>query len=361
MAIIIIFMVSMVITSFGQTQWTKYPGNPVMDVGPTGSWDDEDIKQTYVIWDSTVYHMWYQGWSGSANSHRVGYATSPDGIQWEKDTLNNPVLEPGPPGSWEDEHIIAYSVIFEGEVYKMWYSGFSDNLNEWSIGYATSADGISWGKDTLNNPIMEKGSLGSWDDHYVATPQVLYNGEIYEMWYTGDKSGSVEEHIGYATSADGISWEKDTLNNPILGPGPEWVDNWEIWCSRVILLEGVYKMWYVGISDGGVERTCYATSDPTAIDDNITAEHPRRFFLSKNYPNPFNPTTIINYELPITNDVELSIYNLIGQKVTTLVSGKKNAGYHQVEWDASGFASGVYYYRIEAGEFRDVKKMILIR
>jgi hypothetical protein len=88
---------------------------------------------------------------------------------------------------------------------------------------------------------------------------------------------------------------------------------------------------------------------------------PGTFGLNQNYPNPFNPTTFINYELPITNDVELSIYNLIGQKIVTLVKESQRAGYHQVEWDASGFASGVYYYRIEAGEFVDVKKMILIR
>jgi pimeloyl-ACP methyl ester carboxylesterase len=88
---------------------------------------------------------------------------------------------------------------------------------------------------------------------------------------------------------------------------------------------------------------------------------PHEFALGQNYPNPFNPNTIINYELPITNEVEISIYNLLGQKVAKLVSKKQNAGYHQVEWDASGFASGIYYYRIQAGEFQNVKKMVLLR
>jgi hypothetical protein len=97
------------------------------------------------------------------------------------------------------------------------------------------------------------------------------------------------------------------------------------------------------------------------IDDQIAGNIPKKFSLSYNYPNPFNPVTMINYQLPITNYVDLSIYNLLGQKVKTLVSEKQNAGYHQVEWDASGFASGIYYYRIEADEFQDVKKMILIK
>jgi predicted phosphodiesterase len=85
------------------------------------------------------------------------------------------------------------------------------------------------------------------------------------------------------------------------------------------------------------------------------------FQLDQNQPNPFNSKTIINYELPITNYVNLSIYNILGQKLETLVDGRQPTGKYQVEWDASGFASGIYYYRIEAGEFQDVKKMILLR
>jgi CubicO group peptidase (beta-lactamase class C family) len=99
----------------------------------------------------------------------------------------------------------------------------------------------------------------------------------------------------------------------------------------------------------------------------VTAIHevetilPKTFALFQNYPNPFNPSTMITYQIPMINDVELSIYNILGQKVLTLVNEKQQAGRYQVEWDASGFASGVYYYRIEAGEFLDVKKMILLR
>ena len=70
---------------------------------------------------------------------------------------------------------------------------------------------------------------------------------------------------------------------------------------------------------------------------------------------------MINYQLPLTNDVELSVYNLLGQKVASLINERQQAGHYNVEWNASGFASGIYYYRIEAGEFHDVKKMILLR
>ena len=81
----------------------------------------------------------------------------------------------------------------------------------------------------------------------------------------------------------------------------------------------------------------------------------------KTTPNPFNPKTIINYELRITNYVDLGIYNLLGQKVASLINEQKQAGYHQVEWDATGFTSGVYYYQLVAGDFRELKKMILLK
>ena len=87
----------------------------------------------------------------------------------------------------------------------------------------------------------------------------------------------------------------------------------------------------------------------------------KKFKLEQNYPNPFNPRTIINYELPITNYIDLTIFNILGQKVATLVSGNQNAGFHTVEWDAGGMASGVYYYRLQAEGFVETKKLILLR
>jgi hypothetical protein len=83
--------------------------------------------------------------------------------------------------------------------------------------------------------------------------------------------------------------------------------------------------------------------------------------LNQNYPNPFNPTTIINYELQIANDVELSIYNLIGQKIAILISEKQNAGIYRVKWNAANLPSGVYYALLQAGDSQVVKKMILAK
>jgi hypothetical protein len=89
--------------------------------------------------------------------------------------------------------------------------------------------------------------------------------------------------------------------------------------------------------------------------------NPTDYALLQNYPNPFNPVTVINYQLPKTSNVKLSIYNALGQEVSTLVNELQNAGDYKVEWNASAYPSGVYFYHLEAGSFVSNKKMMLIK
>ena len=84
-------------------------------------------------------------------------------------------------------------------------------------------------------------------------------------------------------------------------------------------------------------------------------------WIGQNYPNPFYIETLISYQLPKTSNVKLSIYIFLEQKVAILVNERQQAGYHQIKWDASQFSSGAYYDKLVAGEFQDVKKMILLR
>jgi uncharacterized Ntn-hydrolase superfamily protein len=88
---------------------------------------------------------------------------------------------------------------------------------------------------------------------------------------------------------------------------------------------------------------------------------PDKFALSQNYPNPFNPSTTIEFTLPKSEYVELKVYNILGKEVSTLVSNKLNSGNHTYTFDGKNLASGVYYYQLVAGEFHQVKKMILLK
>jgi len=94
--------------------------------------------------------------------------------------------------------------------------------------------------------------------------------------------------------------------------------------------------------------------------DNVTGI-PSEFALLRNHPNPFNASTQISYEVPATAHVKLEVYNLFGQKVATLVDGQQEAGYRSVTWEDSEAASGVYFYKLTAGDFTEVKRMTLLR
>jgi hypothetical protein len=141
------------------------------------------------------------------------------------------------------------------------------------------------------------------------------------MWYSAGENIWLWE-IGYATSADGINWEKHP--EPVLKVGPDETD--------------------------------------------ITEKHtrPAEYKLNQNYPNPFNPGTTIEYTIGAygysPTYVDLSIYNTLGQKISTLVSEKQSPGKYRVKWNAHGLPSGVYMYKLETEHgYRQVKKLVLLK
>lgn len=97
------------------------------------------------------------------------------------------------------------------------------------------------------------------------------------------------------------------------------------------------------------------------VDEDISAERPKDYALRPAYPNPFNPVTTIGFDLPKPSEVTLKIYNILGQEVGTFALGRLSAGKYKYVWQADGLASGVYFYRIEAGEFVQTKKMVMMK
>jgi len=132
-------------------------------------------------------------------------------------------------------------------------------------------------------------------------------------------------------------------------------------------LYGMYNMWELHRRSFGPLWTrndttdIYSNGGITNLENKNNSEIISSFSLEQNYPNPFNPVTVIDYQLSVVSDIELILYNTLGQKVATLINKKQTSGYHQFNFDASGLASGVYVYQLRAGSFIQTKKMLLLR
>jgi hypothetical protein len=138
---------------------------------------------------------------------------------------------------------------------------------------------------------------------------------------------------------------------------PGWVDDEQIFvfCNNVGIVEVMH----------GGEGPYMALKDMNINLSSIENDNNRNILsgynLRQNYPNPFNPKTVISWQLPVSSHVELSIYNVLGQKVATLVDKKQSAGTHQIEWNASGLASGIYLYHLKVNDHEISKKMVLMK
>jgi len=121
---------------------------------------------------------------------------------------------------------------------------------------------------------------------------------------------------------------------------------------RVDIMSGGYVFW---------TDTFSIHVYPTGVVSRDEREMLKKFSLEQNYPNPFNPSTTIEFELPKSAFVTLKIYNLLGKEVAMLLAEKRSAGSHRFNWDTNGLASGMYLYRLEAGDFSKSMKLILIR
>jgi len=255
--IIVLISILLVTPAFAATNFVKSLSNPLI-IG-TNDWEDILIGAPCVIYDESLYKMWYSGLDEDGYAS-IGHATSPNGIDWTKHGTM-PVLSRGNFGDWDQDGIGMACVIKDGSGYSMWYTGVDYSGLEASIGYATSPDGINWTKN-LNNPVMSGTSL-TWDADGVALPSVIKQGAGYKMWYSGrlnDGTTVGNLAIGFAESNDGIMWTNN-VNNPVFAATPlEW-DRRAVGACCVMPING-YTMFYTGFEIAGsvISRIGKATS-----------------------------------------------------------------------------------------------------
>jgi predicted GH43/DUF377 family glycosyl hydrolase len=361
-------------TSTDGIQWQRYDKNPILTKGEPGAWNEAGIGGGSVILMDSIFYGWFWGWNADRSSNGLGLATSTDGINWTE-YENNPVISSAATGDWDDFATLQYlDILFNGDQFMMYYCGCKNEYKSpgrytMKIGCATSPDGVTWTPYENNPVLVESETSSAWDYWRVEWPTVVKNHAGYHMWFHGDNALS---QIGYAHSDDGFNWTKYE-KNPVLSP--RTIGSWGqigIVGPKVLYdaSDNSYKMWYMGgtISNGAqTSQIGYATAPNDSVETVVQRRAtPEQFTLLRNYPNPFNPTTTIEYDCSTASDVTLDIYDLSGRRVKRLVHQKQNAGRYRVTWQADdergrSVPAGLYFARLHTGEFQHSIKLTLIK
>ena len=220
--------------------------------------------------------------------------------------------------------------------YSFTYDG-NNNLTEWLM---QDWDGSAWVNDSKYSY--------TYDGNNNQTE------ELFQFW---DGSAWVNQWK-YSFTYDG----NNNLTEGLLQTwaGSVWVNQWKYsntYDGNNNLVEQLYQTWD-GSNWLNVNKYIYSYI-PTGIEQ--FEGEVSTYSLSNNYPNPFNPLTTIKYQIPELSIVTLKVFDILGNEIETLVNEEKSIGKYEIEFDASRFSSGVYFYQLRSGEFISTKKMILLK
>ncbi len=258
---------------------------------------------------------------------------------------------------------------------------FSDPQNGWAVGFGgetlyTTDGGSTWREfDSVNGLTLEAVYIDNanrtWavgDNGLILKFNQSDSPKVVNLFYPDNQSTDVSVNaellwgMSYSASSYELQIATDQSFNSLI------VDESEI-PSNLFILEtelGSDEIYYwrvrtdhFGVKSEWSEVYSFTTELATSINGN--SDLPREFTLKQNYPNPFNPSTVIEFALPQTSNVRLEVFNIVGQRVATLANETRQAGVHQVDFDASHFASGIYFYRLETGRNVMTRSMMLIK
>jgi|GEM_PF-1191274 len=269
--------------------------------------------------------------------------------------------------------------------------GAALNANQVSIWYSDGANPVQWNKQIVDNTCggahwVHLADLDRDDDQDIIAAGCIpgliawyqNDGGIPIQWtrqlISNNFSGALSvaaadldldndvDVFGAATNANRVNWWENNGGNPI-----QWFNN-----SILTNYGGAWPVFAVDLdADGDTDILTTASTgnkvtwlENTAIISNTKDEAqnvPDKFSIFQNYPNPFNPSTKISYSIPHKSFVTLKVFDPLGSIVSELVGEEKEAGRYEIDFNAVDFSSGVYFYKIEAGDFVQVKKMILLR
>jgi hypothetical protein len=226
---------------------------------------------------------------------------------------------------------------------------------------------------------MTEGTPSTGDQFHVCVkvdPEFLTNlavhtvvsgpGQIGDFWFQTNESNGV---ANAAVAYDTWHWQKIVVENNTVSV-TAWADGEAMpdtasYSYEALTTTEAPTFILVGVTDddsssvqvGGV----WYNETPAGLEISDEAPIATRFELGQNYPNPFNPTTHIRFNIPETANTKLTVFNVMGEEVATLVNSVMQAGGHTVSWNASSMPTGVYFYQLESANFSQTKKLLLVK
>ncbi len=313
----------------GTTPYIPQRGGIYKSTDLGGSWDFIGLpnKEIHSICFSNTYLF-------AGSMYDGVFRTSNDGLMWAQ--VNN-----GLPSTW-----IRSLIYFDNKLYAATQVGL----------YKSTNDGVSWQLDASQNyPVTSLATLnnrlfaGTENGVYILDTnnnwtQTALSGNIYCLKTYNSKLLAGGYNILSFTEDNGSTWTSIRKNNP-----------------SQIIYDISFNTDYIftGNYSDGIWRGLISDIIMEAGEEGV--DKPLNFSLYQNYPNPFNPVTTINYQLPKESFVTIKIFDAIGRVIETLVNKEQPAGNYIINWDGNKYVSGLYYYELIAGEFKEVKKMLLLK
>ena len=218
---------------------------------------------------------------------------------------------------------------------------------------ALRVDYVTNGSGTIILETTPKTAFGVPEKYLIDAKSDMQRHRLYLVFEDANGNEYKFKASGFFS---GDQWESKSISSTAIIPG----DGGEYYPMRL-------KQIYIDLANGDISGSLYfdfiRTIYPgwTSIEDTNDPYLPSKFNLKQNYPNPFNPLTAITYQLSADSRVELNIYNVNGKKVTSIMNEMQSAGSYTLTFDASMLPGGVYFYRMQAGEWSDTKKMLLLK
>ena len=283
------------------------------------------------------------------------HRTSNGGENWQHISTPNylRVNSGASPNYWNDSYgFLKYNPFDTAFVYA---NGINRVFHSTNGGYNFDSSGVKWMKDIV---VSYKDS-------------VLYGYNDYKLYRSSNKGigwDSVQTNIRFSALEINPDLPNIIYGGDSLGVyrSTNYGTNWYLYNNSFTPSKII-----IGISkDAGTGDTFYVVTKQNVYkvwasfivnEEGQSNLLPDKFQLYQNYPNPFNPVTNIRFDIPRSSHVKLIVYDILGKEITTLANEKLSAGSYEVEWDGSGYPSGAYFYRVEAGDFFKTKKMILLK